>query len=206
MTKEQQDLAWAVLPKEFKEEVKKLYTNALNASNTPHDPDDRKWGNYRITLLEKLFGLHNLTSYAEGEAKPVGPRFKRCEKVITPSGEVCIIEDTHFENGSWLYLVGDPTQWIAESDLEPYTEPEKESRNLSQGTANCDNHFNSILKDSFSKERRLNIATLAMQGILSNPKLIEMGIYLGSDADRIARFALAHADALMAEADKLKEK
>lgn len=77
-----------------------------------------------------------------------------------------------------------------------------ENVNRRQYIVNCDKQFDSILKDSFSKERRLNIATLAMRGILSNPKLIEMGIYLGSDADRIARFALAHADALMAEAEK----
>lgn len=67
MAKELQNRAWSCLPKEFKEEVKKLYTDALDASNSPHEPDDRKWGNYRVALLEKLFGIHNLTSDAEGE-------------------------------------------------------------------------------------------------------------------------------------------
>lgn len=67
MDKTLQDLVWSLLPKEFKEEVKKLYTDALDASNSPHEPDDRKWGNYRVTLLENLFGHHNLTSDAEGE-------------------------------------------------------------------------------------------------------------------------------------------
>lgn len=74
MTKELQDLAWSVLPKEFKEEVKNLYKVALDASNSPHDPDDRKWGNYRVALLEKLFGYHNLTSDAEGEEVLMVPR------------------------------------------------------------------------------------------------------------------------------------
>ena len=55
------------------------------------------------------------------------------------------------------------------TDLEPYTEPEEKSRNLSQETANCDKHFDNILKDSFRNERRLNIAAMAMQGIVSNP-------------------------------------
>ena len=71
MNKELIDRVWRCLPREFKEEVKKLYTDALDASNSPHEPDDRKWGNYRVTLLEKLFiglfGRHNLTSDAEGE-------------------------------------------------------------------------------------------------------------------------------------------
>lgn len=67
ISKELQDLAWSVLPKEFKEEVKGLYKVALDASNSPHEPEDRKWGNYRVTLLEKLFGIYNLTSDAEGE-------------------------------------------------------------------------------------------------------------------------------------------
>jgi hypothetical protein len=76
MDKTIQDLVWSVLPKEFKEEVKKLYTDALDASNSPHDPDDRKWGNYRVTLLEKLFGSHNLIADAEGEEMLTVPRSK----------------------------------------------------------------------------------------------------------------------------------
>lgn len=53
MTKELQDLAWAVLPKEFKEEVNRVYDNspALGAN--------------AVLLLENLFGIHNLTSDAE---------------------------------------------------------------------------------------------------------------------------------------------
>lgn len=90
-------------------------------------------------MLRRLFGskcLPDETSKLQAscrqvnvdslEPKPAGPKLKRCDKVIAPSGEVRIIEDTHFENGSWLYLVGDPAQWIPESDLEPYTEPEEE--------------------------------------------------------------------------------
>lgn len=80
MTKELQDLAWRVLPAEFREDVKILYTDALDASNSPHDPDDRKWGNYRVTLLENLFGHHNLTSDAEGEEMLTVSRKKVQEK------------------------------------------------------------------------------------------------------------------------------
>lgn len=91
MNKELQDLVWSVLPKEFKEEVKKLYTDALDASNSPHEPDDRKWGNYRVTLLEKLFGIHNLTSDAEGEEmltvshKRVQELYSEMQKIVPVS-------------------------------------------------------------------------------------------------------------------------
>ena len=53
MTKELQDLAWRVLPKEFKEEVKKEYRKGYVCET--------------LTMLITLFGHHNLTSDAEGE-------------------------------------------------------------------------------------------------------------------------------------------
>ena len=57
MNKELQDLAWSVLPKKFKEEVKLLYRIA--------DSDiDRM---IAVIMLENVFGLDNLTSDAEGE-------------------------------------------------------------------------------------------------------------------------------------------
>lgn len=52
MDKTLQDLAWSCLPKEFKEEVKKLY---------------REFTFTREGYYKELFGRHNLTSDAEGE-------------------------------------------------------------------------------------------------------------------------------------------
>lgn len=63
MDKTLQDLVWSVLPKEFKEEVKRLYTKFYNEK--PHS--DCSYG--YLGLLIKLFGVHNLTSDAEGEEK-----------------------------------------------------------------------------------------------------------------------------------------
>lgn len=57
MTKELQDLAWTVLPKEFKEEVKRMYRIADS------DVDQM----IATIMLENVFGIHNLTSDAEGE-------------------------------------------------------------------------------------------------------------------------------------------
>lgn len=67
MTKELKDLAWACLPREFKEEVKKEYKIYSEGFRTV-SAGAGKWelrGCYRE--LEGLFGVHNLTSDAEGE-------------------------------------------------------------------------------------------------------------------------------------------
>lgn len=58
------------------------------------------------------------------------------------------------------------------SDTLTFSEFKKqyfENVNLSQETSNCDKQFDTILKDSFSKERRLNIAAMVMQGVMANP-------------------------------------
>lgn len=64
MTKELQDLAWSILPKEFKEEVKKYLATYKSAINT-HD-----------NVINYIFGEHNLTSDTEGE------EILTCEKSI----------------------------------------------------------------------------------------------------------------------------
>lgn len=70
MDKKLQDLAWSVLPKEFKEEVKEYYDNspALGAK--------------AVLLLENLFSIDNLTSDAEGEEMLTISR-KRVQEMYT---------------------------------------------------------------------------------------------------------------------------
>lgn len=74
----------------------------------------------------------------------------------------------------------------------------EENVNLSQETANCDKHFDNILKDSFAKERRLNIAAMIIQGIMANPnpQMVEM------DVHRVADLAILMTDTLIAEVGK----
>lgn len=55
MDKKLQDLAWACLPREFREEVKKYLTHYRYALNT-HE-----------AIINHIFGKHNLTSDADGE-------------------------------------------------------------------------------------------------------------------------------------------
>ena len=245
MNKELQDLAWSVLPKEFKEEVEKRYNLAMRHR-------DLYSARGAIEALELLFGRHNLTSDAEGEddetlyvsrkklqyfyenlrrvgeshaafalqslfgpkcltdeeqsaksahclePKPAEPKFKKgdiayyaCSPTVKHKCAVTkVMQNEH--SGKWEYNVmfewGKPGMWIPESDLEPYTGPKNEYserihaesvqesriaseeshlRNLSQSMSNCDKHFDTILKDSFSKERRLNIAASIAAGWLA---------------------------------------
>ena len=276
MNKELQDKAWSILPKEFKEEVKKYFAHYRCALNT-HE-----------AIINHIFGLHNLTSDAEGEEmlhirrsevtsryeayskesanvknnepylqfcegrlnvltnlfgskclpdnvdnlsqnspenydktnristddnKPSEPKFKVGDKVkIAKNGNLYnnsigeIIDIS--SNGSAYILFCNGQAWFRLTDLEPYTEPEEESRNLSQETANCDKHFDNILKNSFRNERRLNIAAMAMQGILSNPTAMNGPKLIDGDEEILAKWSLKFADALITECElteKLKE-
>lgn len=58
MTKELRDLAWSILPKEFKEKVKKDY---VSIKGNP------EWNEAYNCALEEQFGILNLASDAEGE-------------------------------------------------------------------------------------------------------------------------------------------
>ena len=70
MNKYLQDLAWSVLPKEFKEEVKKYY-RTLHEQYKDYDglhlENAKAKVQERIVTLEYSFGIDNLTSDAEGE-------------------------------------------------------------------------------------------------------------------------------------------
>lgn len=90
----------------------------------------------------------------------------------------------------------------------------EENVNLSQETANCDKQFDSILKDGFSKERRLNIAAMIIQGIMANSYWTEkrMSYALRQNENKedavnefindIIEDAVNLTDALIAEAGK----
>lgn len=80
------------------------------------------------------------------------------------------------------------------------------SRNISQETANCDKQFDNIPKDSFAKERRLNIAAMMAQGILSNTdRMKQYGDIAMRESETltqlVARNAMRYADALIAEGE-----
>lgn len=126
-----------------------------------------------------------------------------------------------FEDSKIHYIHPDKTvTYCGEktSDTLTFSEFKKryfeENVNLSQNTANCDKQFNNILKDSFSKERRLNIAAMIIQGVMANPywteKRMRYAMKQGSDKESVANEfintivedVMELTDALIAEAGK----
>lgn len=109
--------------------------------------------------------------------------------------------------GSCYVLFPDNQAWFRFCDLEPYTEPEEEtSPNVDHSDIDIAElvakgcvldpakQFDNILKGSFSKERRLNIAAMMAQAILTR---------VDDTPQVIADAAFRHADALIAESERI---
>lgn len=85
MNKELQDLAWSLLPKEFKEEVKDIFTEYSNTIT--------KFSAVRSELMN-IFGIHNLTSDAEGEELLTCEKYK-VEEALNYCDELDSISGSH---------------------------------------------------------------------------------------------------------------
>ena len=77
----------------------------------------------------------------------------------------------------------------------------KEHRNLSQETANCDKQIDKILEMNTEAERR-RIAAMTMQGLLASPESYSVQ---GKEPKYIVKLAVEYADALIAELNKKKD-
>lgn len=66
MNEKLQDLAWSVLPKKFKEEVKKKYAHYEKVRK---EEEELAFADGAAFRLSEIFGTHNLTSDAEIESK-----------------------------------------------------------------------------------------------------------------------------------------
>lgn len=106
-------------------------------------------------------------------------------------GKITTITNIRISGDIELKISGGNITWEA-IDLEYYTEPKKESRNLSQETANCDKQFDNILKDSIREHNRLHIATQLLTGLLAS----------GKEKHLVSR-AISLTDALIAECKKM---
>lgn len=158
---------------------------------------DEDPGRYSVRFGKEYHNISEAMLEPYEEPKSAEPKFKVGD--IVRFKYCCTtyrIDGFKMSDGVMLYQVGEV--WAEESDLEPYTEP-KENANLSQEAANCDKLFDNILKDSFAKERRLNIAAMAMQGILSNPTATNGPKLTDGDEKTLAEWSLRFADALIAE-------
>lgn len=271
MNKTLQDLVWSILPKEFKDEVKRMYKIADS------DVDQM----IATIMLENVFGLHNLTSDAEGEEEmlcvkaktihemyaanqrimkdfrgsidginadlinhilrqlfgskclpdevahednfaskepqPAEPKFKEGDRAI-----YCIPEKQRIKarvvnvrqrSGSTLFNTlfnydirlddGRTANWVDEQWLLPDNDDQ-----VRAVTEKASEQFDTIVKGGFRNERRLHIAAMAMQGILSNADRMKKYEYVATEPPYaelevvVARKALRYADALIAECEK----
>lgn len=97
MNKELIDRAWACLPREFKEKVKKKYARCveIDEDDNPNLPAYAvKSAISRRGLLEKLFGIHNLTSYAEGE-EMLCVKASKVREMYALNEKILYLDSTH---------------------------------------------------------------------------------------------------------------
>ncbi len=192
MNKELQDKAWSVLPKEFKEEVKKYFAHYRCAINTYE------------AIINHIFGLHNLTSDAEGEEMLTVPRKKVQEmwqRAYKQESQYSRTQDSSVAREELYYNRG--IMSIIDTLFGSKCLPDESvSEVASETKSETDKHFDNILKDSFRNERRLNIAAMAMQGIVSNPTAMNGPKLIDGDEEILAKWSLKFADALIAECEK----
>lgn len=143
--------------------------------------------------------------------KPVEPKFKYSigQKVKSAyADEVLTIKEHCGRVGNDnVYKVEEYAYTWNECELLPYTEPKKDKAEeiAEKAIEPVEKHFDNILKDRFRNERRLNIAAMAMQGILANPDEVHRAGICSTAKETpkaIAEYALALADALIAECEE----
>lgn len=213
MTKELQDLAWSLLPKEFKEEVRTIYAATLRMVDKREDAEQIYVN--KLSTLEGIFGFHNLTSDAEGEEMLTISRKKvtqRYTDIVKDIDSNISNSEEYFFNGELAILKNlfgskclPDEDNFASKEPKP-AEPSEPSRNLSQEIANCDKYLigdatemiNGIIKDGFRDHNRLHIATQITASIYSCAEVAQQF----KSIEAIVRKALDIADTLISECGK----
>lgn len=223
MNKELIDRAWACLPREFKEKVKKKYARCveIDEDDNPNLPAYAvKSAISRRGLLEKLFGIHNLTPDAVEEEMLTVPRKKveeKWQRAYEQEAQYSRAQDSPVARLELYYnrgilsildtLFGSkclPNELnednFAKSEPKPAA-PKNEGTHQEQcvpKNAESGTHsFSHILKDDFRDHNRLHIAAMAMQGLIS--KTPRFSSY---EISNLVRISLDCADALISKCKK----
>ena len=154
MDKTTQDLAWRVLPKEFKEEVKEIYLNAVE-----HHPCGY---NHKTDLLKYLFGRHNLTSNAEGEETLICEKSK-VQRAYNTSREIVKAENPD----SLMYSMHTQIMCVLESIFGSKCLPDEEPK-PAEPKEEAAEHFGIIVKSDFRNERMLHIAAQIVASMIGS--------------------------------------
>ena len=133
------------------------------------------------------------------------PRFKQSDRVVymlNSEPKFCgtvtqvnehqgTTESNHYYTYHILFDHGMDAKWVNEFRLMPCEDPKPEKLCKSEHSSE---QFDRVIKDDFKKQNRLNIAAMAMAGMLASP--------VDYHDDNIVKFALEYADALIAAAEK----
>lgn len=194
---ELQNKAWSILPKEFKEEVKEIYLNAVVYHPCGY--------NHKTDLLKYLFGRHNLTSKAEGEETLICEKSK-VQRMYNTSREIVKAENPD----SLMYSMHTQIMCVLESIFGSKCLPDVHEDNFTsieskpaEPKEEAYKQFDNILKDSFRNKRRLNIAAQIVASMIGSD---DWTTWRGGSNKEIwhnmAKSSLEIADALIAEAEK----
>ena len=219
--KQEKDAEGEVMLTVSRKRVQEVYAKNIAASNSDgHNSYDYGYYDGVINILFTLFGskclpdnVDSLDSNVDSlEPKPAVPKLRRGSFAYHDNVKVRITKIK--ANGDVIAYTKDGYRLIGrECDFEPYTESAEEaSPNVNSSDIDIDElvakgcvpdpakQFDNILKDSFSKERRLTIAAQMMQGLICAP--LVPGVDPNPPAEYLAQTAFRLADALIAEAAK----
>ena len=133
------------------------------------------------------------------------PRFKQSDRVVymlNSEPKFCgtvtqvnehqgTTESNHYYTYHIRFDHGMDAKWVNEFWLMPCEDPKPEKLCKSEHSSE---QFDRIIKDDFKKQNRLNIAAMAMAGMLASP--------VDYHDDNIVKFALEYADALIEAVEK----
>ena len=189
MTIELQNKVWSTLPKEFKEEVKEIYLNAVE-----HHPCGY---NHKTDLMKYLFGRHNLTSDAVGEETLICEKSK-VQRAYNTSREIVKAENPD----SLMYSMHTQIMCVLESIFGSECLPDEEPK-PAEPKEEAAEHFGIIVKSDFRNERMLHIAAQIVASMIGSD---DWTTWRGGTNKEIwhnmAKSSLEIADALIAEYEK----
>lgn len=135
--------------------------------------------------------------HSSKEPKPAEPKYHVGQMVrCLNDGEIYIVLA---KVGKHHYSLQGVEHDVHEDYLEPYTEPKEDHIVVNNEMVK---DFDTILKDSFSKERRLNIAAIIAGGMAFNWCIEPQGGNLRDKCQSLAKLSLMVTDNLIKEAEK----
>ena len=187
MTIELQNKVWSILPKEFKEEVKRMHRIAYS------DVDQM----IVMITLENVFGHQNLTSDAEGEETLICEKSK-VQRAYNTSREIVKAENPD----SLMYSMHTQIMCVLESIFGSECLPDEEPK-PAEPKEEAAEHFGIIVKSDFRNERMLHIAAQIVASMIGSD---DWTTWRGGSNKEIwhnmAKSSLEIADALIAECEK----